>query len=101
MAATSTVSVRMDAALKENAEQILNELGISASGAVQMFYRQIVLRRGMPFELTLPQAKPVAIGGMSREELNMELQKGMASLKAGQCISADDIDHELAEEFGL
>ena len=101
MAATSTVSVRMDAALKENAEQILNELGISASGAVQMFYRQIVLRRGMPFELTLPQAKPVAIGGMSREELNMELQKGMASLKAGQHISADDIDHELAEEFGL
>lgn len=101
MAATSTVSVRMDAALKENAEQILNELGISASGAVQMFYRQIVLRRGMPFELTLPQAKPVAIGGMSREELNMELQKGMASLKAGQRISADDIDHELAEEFDL
>ena len=101
MAATSTVSVRMDAALKENAEQILNELGISASGAVQMFYRQIVLRRGMPFELTLPQAKPVAIGGMSREELNMELQKGMASSKAGQHISADDIDQELAEEFGL
>ena len=101
MAATSTVSVRMDAALKENAEQILNELGISASGAVQMFYRQIVLRRGMPFELTLPQAKPVAINGMSREELDMELQKGMASLKAGRRIPADDIDRELAEEFGL
>lgn len=101
MAATSTVSVRMDAALKENAEQILGELGISASGAVQMFYRQIVLRRGLPFELTLPQAKPVAIGGMSREELDMELQKGMASLKAGQRIPADDIDRELAEEFGL
>lgn len=101
MAATSSVSVRMDASLKENAEQILNELGISASGAVQMFYRQIVLRRGLPFELTLPQAKPTAIGGMSREELDMELQKGMASLKAGQRVSADDVDRELAEEFGL
>lgn len=101
MAATSSVSVRMDTTLKENAEQILNELGISASGAVQMFYRQIVLRRGLPFELTLPQAKPTAIGGMSREELDMELQKGMASLKAGQRVSADDVDRELAEEFGL
>nr|WP_326184423.1 type II toxin-antitoxin system RelB/DinJ family antitoxin [uncultured Oscillibacter sp.] len=101
MAATSSVSVRMDTTLKENAEQILNELGISASGAVQMFYRQIVLRRGLPFELTLPQAKPTAIGGMSREELDMELQKGMASLKAGQRVSAADVDRELAEEFGL
>lgn len=101
MAATSSVSVRMDTTLKENAEQILNELGISASGAVQMFYRQIVLRRGLPFELTLPQAKPTAIGGMSREELDMELQKGMTSLKVGQRISAADVDRELAEEFGL
>lgn len=66
-----------------------------------MFYRQIVLHRGMPFELTLPQAKPIAIGGMSREELDIELQKGMISLKAGQRISADDVDRELAEEFGL
>ena len=101
MATTSSVSIRMDTSLKENAEQILGALGISASGAVQMFYRQIVLHRGMPFELTLPQAKPIAIGGMSREELDIELQKGMISLKAGQRISADDVDRELAEEFGL
>jgi len=91
----------MDTSLKENAEQILSELGISASGAVQMFYRQIVLHRGLPFELTLPQEKPTAIGGMSREELDMELQKGITSLKAGQRISADDVDCELAGEFGL
>ncbi len=101
MAGTSSLNVRMDAALKENAEQILGELGISASGAVQMFYRQIVLRRGLPFELVLPQAKPTAIGGMSREELDAELGKGMASLKAGRRISADDVDRELKEEFGI
>lgn len=101
MAATSSVSVRMDTALKENAEQILSELGISASGAVQMFYRQIVLHRGLPFELTLPQVKPTAIGGMNREELDMELQKGMASLKAGRRISADNVDRELAEGLEL
>ena len=101
MATTSSVSIRIDKSLKENAEQIIGELGISASGSVQMFYRQIVLHRGMPFELTLPQAKPIAIGGMSREELDIELQKGMISLKAGQRLSADDVDRELAEEFGL
>ncbi len=91
----------MDKCLKENAEQILGELGISASGAVQMFYRQIVLRRGLPFEVTLPQAKPTAIGGMSREELDREIQKGMDSLKAGRRVSSDGVDRELAEEFGI
>ncbi len=101
MSATSSVSVRMDKALKENAEQILGELGISASCAVQMFYRQIVLRRGLPFELTLPQSKPTAIGGMSREELDAELRRGMASLNTGRRVSADDVDRELAEKFGI
>ncbi len=101
MSTTSSLSVRMDKCLKENAEQILGELGISASGAVQMFYRQIVLRRGLPFEVTLPQAKPTAIGGMSREELDREIRKGMDSLKAGRRVSADGVDRELAEEFGI
>ncbi len=99
MAGTSSLSVRMDTSLKKNAEQILSELGISASGAVQMFYRQIVLRRGLPFELTLPQ--PTAIGGMSQEALDRELRKGMASLQAGKRISTDEVDRELAEEFGI
>lgn len=101
MAATSSLSVRMDTSLKKNAEQILGELGISASGAVQMFYRQIILHQGLPFELTLPQKKPVAIGGMSREELSAELQKGIDSMKTGQCYSADEVDRALAEEFGI
>jgi len=91
----------MDKELKENAEQILSELGISASGAVQMFYRQIVLHRGLPFELTLPRTKPAAIGGMSREELDAELQKGMESLKSGRRIPADEVDRKLKEKYGI
>jgi len=68
---------------------------------ITVFQSPTHLRRGLPFELTLLQAKPTAIGGMSREKLDGELQKGMASLKAGKRISADEVDRELAEEFGL
>ena len=101
MANTTAVYARIDSGLKENAESILAKLGISPSGAIQMLYSQIVLQQGMPFELKLPAKKPVAIGGMTREELDAELMKGVASLKDGKAISADDVDALRAEEFGI
>lgn len=94
---TNALYVRMDAELKDGAENILRDLGISASSAVQMFYRQIILQRGLPFEVKLPASKPTAIGGMSREELDAELQKGFDSLKTGERYSADEVDRHMAK----
>lgn len=101
MANTSAVYARIDTDLKTNAEQILSQLGISPSSAIQMLYSQIVLTRGIPFDLRLPYAKPTAIGGMSREQLDTELQKGMDSMKSGKTYTADEVDAELAREFGI
>ena len=39
---TGIVYVRMDKEIKEQAEEILDELGISASWAVTMFYKTII-----------------------------------------------------------
>ena len=101
MANTSAVYARIDTGLKENAEAILSQLGISPSSAIQMLYSQIILQRGMPFELRLPVAAPTAIGDMSRAELDRELSKGMDSLRAGRVVSADEVDAALAREFGV
>ena len=65
----------------------------------QMLYSQIVLKKGMPFELKLPSSKPLAVGAMVREELDAELQKGVDSIKAGKVYSADEVDAALAKEF--
>lgn len=101
MANTSAVYARIDKGLKENAESILSQLGITPSSAIQMLYSQIVLTRGLPLDLRLPTAKPTAIGGMSRAELDAELMKGMDSLKAGKTYTADEVDAALAGEFGI
>ena len=101
MANTSAVYARIDTNLKDNAESILSQLGISPSSAIQMFYSQIVLKKGMPFELKLPSSKPLAVGAMTREELDAELQKGVDSIKAGKVYSADEVDAALAKEFGI
>ena len=90
MANTNVVYARIDTTLKENAESILNQLGITPSSAIQMLYSQIVLQKGMPFELRLPVNKPIALGSITRDELDKELQKGLDSLRSGKSYSADE-----------
>lgn len=100
MANTTAVYARIDTDLKENAENILQQLGISPSSAIQMLYSQIVLTRSMPLKLELPSRKPTSIGAMSRAELDAELMKGVESLKSGS-YTADEVDEVLMKEFGI
>lgn len=101
MANTSAVYARIDTSLKQNAEEILSQLGISPASAIQMLYSQIVLTRGLPLDLHLPYEKPVSIGALSPEELSRELKKGIDSLNTGRSYSLDEVDTELAKEFGI
>lgn len=101
MANTSAIYARIDTGLKENAENILSQLGISPSCAIQMLYSQIVLTRSLPLNLHLPTAKPTAIGNMSRAELDHELTKGVESLKMDKTYTTDEVDTLLAKEFGI
>lgn len=101
MANTSAVYARIDTQLKKNAEEILSQLGITPSSAIQMFYSQIILSRGLPFEARLPFQKPVSIGSMTREEIDVELKKGLDSMKNERLYSPDEIDAMFAEEFGI
>ena len=57
MSKTVQIRARTDAETKEGAEKILEELGVSASAAINMFYRQIILRRGLPFPVESPNAE--------------------------------------------
>jgi addiction module RelB/DinJ family antitoxin len=101
MANTTAVYARIDNELKDNAEAIMAQLGITPSSAIQMLYSQIVLQHGMPFDLRLPVSAPTAIGGMTRDELDAELVKGLHSLQHNRAYSVDEVDAELAEEFGI
>ncbi len=101
MANTSAVYARIDTNLKNSAEGILSQLGISPSSAIQMLYSQIVLKKGMPFDLRLQSSKPLAAGSMTKEQFDAEIQKGIDSIKAGRVYSADEVDAAFAEEFGI
>jgi DNA-damage-inducible protein J len=57
MAKEATARARMDAHLKEEAERILEECGLNATQGINLFYRQIVLQRGLPFDVKIPNAE--------------------------------------------
>ncbi len=50
-----TISLRIDPKLRERAGKIFEELGLTTEEAVTLFLRQVVLRRGLPFDIRLPE----------------------------------------------
>lgn len=59
MAKTEQVNVRMAPDVKAEAEAIFAQLGITPSQAIQMFYRQVTLQQGLPFEVRIPNAETI------------------------------------------
>ena len=54
MSKSATVRARLEPDLKEHAEAIFHRLGLNASQAITIFYRQVELRGGLPFEVAVP-----------------------------------------------
>ena len=54
---TSTARALIDPEVKKQAEAILKELGLSVSKSFELFYRQVIAQRGLPFELHVPNEK--------------------------------------------
>ncbi|MBI5577166.1 MAG: type II toxin-antitoxin system RelB/DinJ family antitoxin [Deltaproteobacteria bacterium] len=57
MAKTATIRARTDEKLKERVEDILRDLGMTTTEAVNLFFRQIDINRGIPFAVRLPNAE--------------------------------------------
>lgn len=86
MAKTAFLNARIDPDLKNRAEEVLADVGVTASQAITMFYRQVVLRRGLPFEVCIPNAETLAAF--------REIEDGGGEIHQG---SAGDIFSEILE----
>jgi DNA-damage-inducible protein J len=56
MSKSATVRARVEPKLKQEAESVFEELGLSVTQAVTLFYRQVTLRKGLPFDVVIPNA---------------------------------------------
>ena len=101
MARTSNIFVRIEPEIKEEAETILNQLGIPMSNAVGMFLRQVVIQRGIPFEMKLPVRKPICMSDLTKEQFDAEIEKGMADVENGDLYSIEEVEEELHRLYGV
>lgn len=87
---TANVYARIEPEVKDQAESILASLGIPASNAINMFYKQIILHRGLPFAVHLPENHPVDMSALTEEQLDAELEKGYADALRGRVKPAKE-----------
>ena len=78
-----TVQARVQTVLKKQADIIFKQIGLTPSQAINAFYAQTVLHRGMPFELKIPNATTIA---------------AMEEIEAGKGIRVNNFQ-ELLEEI--
>jgi DNA-damage-inducible protein J len=69
---TAVVHARMEPQTKQKAEGVLSKLGITPTEAIRVFYRQIALRGGLPFPVTVPNERTALTLRKSRRGENVE-----------------------------
>ena len=99
MPKTASVFTRVDPRIKEQAEAVLEQLGISMSTAMGIFLQQIVLQRGIPFEMKLPQNKPTAFASLSDEEFNALMDQAARSYATGNYIEIGQFENEMRRDM--
>jgi DNA-damage-inducible protein J len=84
MSGSATVQVRVDGQTKTQAKKVLDALHLSMSEAICLFLRQVVLHRGIPFEVRLPNA-------LTRETL----EKAERQIDLHKASGVDELFEEL------
>lgn len=82
MEKTMTLNLRVNPTVKQQAEDVLKQLGIPMATAIDMYLRQITLTGGIPFSLSLPKA-PAALNAdtMTDDQLHAALQVGIKEIQ--------------------
>ncbi len=97
---SANVYARIEPEVKEQAENILSTLGIPASNAINMFYKQIILNGGLPFEVKIP-SKVLDVNKLSEKELNEELEKGYIDMQSGLTKNAKKAFADIHKDYNL
>lgn len=95
MAKTANLYARIEPEVKKEAESILEKLGIPVSNAINIFYKQIILQRGMPFDIKLPKDT----SKISVEEISAELDKGYNDYLSGRVSPAAAIFSDIKAKY--
>lgn len=84
---TANVTARVQPEIKQKAEAILDQLGIPVSVLIDSLYRQIIMTNSIPYSFRIPTLP--ARDGLSEEQFDQMMEKGLKQAKAGQGMELD------------
>lgn len=93
---SANVNVRVEPDVKKQAEEILDKLGVSVSAFINMTYRQVIMKKGIPFSVELP-TEIRTLDTMDRVEFDEMMQTGLAQARRGNSFSYEEAINELME----
>ena len=95
---TANVTARIQPEIKEHAEAILDRLGIPVSVFIDMTYRQVIMRDGVPFTLEIPNTLTTR-DDLSKAEFDTMMQTGLMQAKEDESFSVEDAFSQLKSEI--
>ena len=95
---TANVTARIQPEIKEHAEAILDRLGIPVSVFIDMTYRQVIMRDGVPFTLEIPNTLTTR-DDLSKAEFDTMMQTGLMQAKEDESFSVEDAFSQLKAEI--
>ena len=91
---TANVTARIQPNIKDQAEAILDKLGIPVSVFIDMAYRQVIIKGGIPFELNISTKDT-----LTKQEFDNILKNGLEQAIKNDSISLDEAFEQLKSDI--
>ena len=95
---TQYLQVRLNSKMKRQAESVLEKMGLTMTQAVKLFFRQIIMRKAIPFSVVIPKRNR-AYATLKEEAM---IEESLKQIGAGEKTLVDMNDaKQVAEYFGV
>ena len=101
MTRTASIYARVKPNVKSEAESILEELGLSMSNAVELFLNQVVIQRGLPFDVKLSPKRPLVMSELTQQEFDSAISKGIEDIDNGRVYSSQEVRERMRNKYGI
>ena len=95
---TANVMARVEPDVKEQAEAIMNQLGIPASIVINSLYKQIIMTRSIPFSISLPKI-PIALDEMDDATFDFMMKEGIRQADEGEVKPLDEAFSDIKKKL--
>ncbi len=97
-AKTANILARVEPDVKEQAEAIMAQIGVPASVVINMLYKQIIMKKAIPFPLTVVNV-PVARDEMTKEDFDKDMSLGLQQAQANNSRVVREVFDEIRQEI--